>query len=112
MSVRSHSEFSKRMRAILAKPVPCPECGMDLPATDDDVRREHFKVCAGKPKPAAPKIAFDAHMLTTDELRALRLNMRTRLTFHQNPGGSFMMASILSDVMTAIDAELTVRGDA
>lgn len=47
--VRSHSEFNKRLGNFLTNgTAPCPDCGMDMPAGDHDLRMAHYAVCGGK----------------------------------------------------------------
>lgn len=79
--VRSHSEFNKRLGNFLTNgTAPCPDCGMDMPAGDHDLRMAHYAVCGGK-RVDAPVIEIDAEFkalippLSDDERAALEASL-------------------------------------
>jgi hypothetical protein len=58
-----------------------------------------------------PSVTFDMSALSTNDLKVLRLNTRTRLLIHQNKGNTSLMVGILSDIIAGIDIELASRGE-
>jgi hypothetical protein len=106
MNIRSHREFSARVQKLLAKPIPCPQCGCDLPL-DQTVRQAHFAECKGKPAPKSS--GLDLSMLSVDELKTLHLNTQTRLTINRDRGASELLLNILTEIVEAADKELAAR---
>jgi DNA modification methylase len=76
-ATRGHPEFNKRLGEFFTNGMsPCPDCGMDMPAGDHDLRMAHYAVCGGK-RVDAPVIEIDAEFkalipkLSDDEYAAL-----------------------------------------
>jgi hypothetical protein len=63
-ATRGHPEFNKRLGEFFTNGTsPCPDCGMDMPAGDHDLRMAHYAVCGGK--------RVDGDALTTVEANEL-----------------------------------------
>lgn len=77
-ATRGHPEFNKRLGEFFTHGTsPCPDCGLDMPAGDYDLRMAHYAVCPGKRVDGVAQIEIDAEFkslipkLSDDEYAAL-----------------------------------------
>lgn len=122
---RSYTEFQRQIHIFAVGTVPCPDCGMALPAGGDDqdfsTRQRHYSSqCPGKPAPAAKPMVIDLPDYTTlplSALKALRIRIRARLLADQNPhrlvGINAILQPAYDQILAAVNEELARReGDA